>query len=89
MQPAVAGCCRLACSNKAVRGLPHKNFLISKIFDVSVELLTLISVFSISRVVKGQKLIMSRPHSKLRNVETNEIQICTLHASDWSDGHET
>ena len=36
MQPAVAGCCRLACSNKAVRGLPHKNFLISKIFDFSV-----------------------------------------------------
>ena len=60
MQPAVAGCCRLACSNKGVRGLPQKNFLIKKLFYLSfVELLTLNSVFSISKVVKGQKLIMS------------------------------
>ena len=85
MQPAVAGCCRLACSNKGVRGLPHNNFLIEKKY--STFLLCSYSV-SISRVVKGQ-MIMSRPQSKFRNVETNEIQICTLHASDWSDGHET
>ena len=67
MQPAVARCCRLACSNKGVRGLPQNNFLIKKLFYLSfVELSTLNSVFIISKVVKGQKLIMSHEPPSFR-----------------------